>query len=359
MAKQIQKESLLPPLWVVALLVLALFVYLLLELREIVILLVVGYSSAYVINPLLEWFERRRVPRPFGFALIVVGLVLVLVVLTLTALPTLTREYRILVANFPGYLETVQSKVNLWLESEQAGLFTAVATTWNDLSQDLLSQFGGDGAKSIVAGLSKALLRGYSITLTIINLLLLPFIIYYLAVSFPQMHSWALRLFPVGMQKKVRQIALEIDGCLTAFIHGQALVGVVLSVFYAFGFGIIGVELWFLLALISGFGDLIPYMGLLIGVVLTSIMTLVTFGDLTHLLMVWGVFLVAQIVVSSFIAPKLLGDKVGLSPLVVLIALLAGGKLFGLLGIFLAVPVVAALAVLLRYSHAWLIKRTA
>lgn len=359
MPKQSKHDGLMPPLWIITLLGVASVVWLLLQLKEIVILLVVGYSIAYVMNPVLEKLERRGVSRPLGVIIVALGLLTLLVVLTLTALPTLSREFTLLVENFPRYIETAQNNINQWMEVEGDGVFGSLRELWDNSSQELTSFLQGDAFKSIGHGFLKALLKGYSITLTLVNLLLLPFIVYYLAVSFADMHRWALKLFPQGRQKKVKEIALEVDGYLSAFIHGQALIGTVLSVFYSVCFGVIGVELWFLLALISGFGDLIPYFGLVIGLILTSIMTVVTFGDWEHLLLVWGVFLTAQVVVGSYLAPKVLGDKVGLSPLVVIVVLLAGGKMFGLLGIFLAVPVAAALRVLLRYSHAWLIEQSA
>lgn len=358
MTKRVASENAISPLWLAAILGFIGLAWLLLQLKEIVILLVVGYTIAYVINPVISNLEKRGIPRGLGLLAVATGLVLVLVVLALTALPTLSRELRLLIDNFPGYLETARSNVNQWLEGQAGGILGSLQQLWQNSLDDLISLIDGDFFKSVGAGLLKALLKGYSVTLTLINVLLLPFIVYYFAVGFSDMHRWALRLFPPEWQVKVRKIALEIDGCLSAFIHGQALIGSLLSAFYAIFFGIIGVELWFLLALISGFGDLIPYFGLAIGLVLTSVMTLVTFGDWEHLLMVWGVFLVAQLLVGFYLAPKVLGKKVGLSPLVVIVALLAGGKLFGLLGIFLAVPIAAVLRVLLHSSHAWLLERS-
>jgi predicted PurR-regulated permease PerM len=117
------------------------------------------------------------------------------------------------------------------------------------------------------------------------------------------------------------------------------------------------VELWFLLALIAGFGNLIPYLGFLTGIVLSSIMALVTFGDTEHLVQVLILFGIVQALEGTLITPRIVGNKVGLSPLAVILAIFAGGKLFGLLGVFLAVPVAAALRVIWRYLHRWLISR--
>jgi predicted PurR-regulated permease PerM len=131
----------------------------------------------------------------------------------------------------------------------------------------------------------------------------------------------------------------------------------VLFVLYAIGLWLVGVDLWLLLAAISGFGNIIPYVGFISGILLSSLMALVTFGDVSHLLWVWGVYAAVQALEGTFITPKILGESVGLSPLVIILALFVGGQLFGLLGIFLAVPAAAALRVLVRSSYQWVMSR--
>ena len=118
-----------------------------------------------------------------------------------------------------------------------------------------------------------------------------------------------------------------------------------------------GVDLWLLLAAISGFGNIIPYLGFIIGILLSSLMALVTFGDFTHVLWVWGVYAIVQALEGTVITPRVLGESLGLSPLVIILALFAGGQLFGLLGIFLAVPTAAALRVVVRHSYMWAFNR--
>jgi predicted PurR-regulated permease PerM len=138
------------------------------------------------------------------------------------------------------------------------------------------------------------------------------------------------------IKNRITAIGGEINGYVSAFVRGQITIGVILTALYAVGLGaFVGVELWFLIAVIAGMGSLIPYFGLITGVLLGSIMALVTFGDLQHLIYTWLVFIVVQFVTDTFITPKVVGAGVGLSPLVVILALLAGGQLFGLLGLFL------------------------
>ena len=180
---------------------------------------------------------------------------------------------------------------------------------------------------------------------------------FYLAVDLPKLHESVSALVPVTRRKRFQEVFREIDRYVSAFVRGQILVCSVLFVLYAVGLGLVGVDLWLLLAAISGFGNIVPYVGFLTGIVLSSLMALVTFGDFTHVAWVWCVYAVVQALEGMVISPRILGGSVGLSPLVIILALFAGGQLFGLLGIFLAVPAAAALRVIARSSYDWLVSR--
>ncbi|MDC0357281.1 AI-2E family transporter [Oligoflexia bacterium] len=356
MARATTRESLLPPLWIIVLVALGLFLWLLIALKEIVVLLVVGYSITYVMEPALLICERKKIPRGLGVVIITVSVLLVIVLLAITAIPTILKEYRELAQNLPNYVALARGKFFLVLEFVKEYLPQEILSDDGAVSVvDLLPSVGSDTINKILSGVFATLLKGYSITLTLINLALLPFIVFYLAVDFPRIHERALSLFPILQRDRVAKIAKEIDSYVSAFARGQMIVGFILFLLYAAGLGAIRVELWFLLAVISGFGNMIPYLGFLVGIVLTTIMALVTFGDIGHLLLVWGLFAVVQFLEGTFITPKVLGDKVGLSPLVVILAIVAGGSLFGLLGVFLAIPGAAALRVLASHFHDWLV----
>jgi len=362
----IHRESLLPPLWVLIALLLALFGWLVHELREIVVLLVVGYFLAYATNPALIWLERKRIPRIFGFFIVWGGLLLGVGIIAITALPTVWREAADLLANLPNYLERAKGVLVPMLDPFQeflpASLRTALGNQTEPSSQALLGSLPAispSAFQGVLSGVGAALLGGYSLTLTLVNFLLLPFIVFYLSIDFQRIHSIAMALVPTRARSAVRNIVREIDRNVSGFVRGQILVASILFVLYAIGLGLTGIELWFLLAVIAGFGNLIPYVGTITGIVLSSVMALVTFGDWWHLLMVWAVFFVVQILEGTVITPRLMGKQVGLSPLIVILAIVAGGSLFGLLGVFLAVPGAAVIKVLVSHSHKWLLSKIA
>jgi predicted PurR-regulated permease PerM len=349
-------NSLLPPLWILTIVMIVALIWLLVTLKEIVTLLIVGFVISYVIEPLIEKLEKLKIPRVFAFFIVLISFLVIISVLALTTWPTLSREASNLITNLPNYVETAKERLTVLLSN-----FGADSPIHTLLSKPLesLKEFGQNIVPKILEGLKSVLLGGYSATLAILNLALLPFIVYYLSVSFPSLDDDFLALVPKPNRSKARQILTEIDSYVSAFVRGQLLVCTVLFFLYSIGLGVLGVELWLVLAVIAGFGNLIPYLGTVLGIVLASIMAIVTFGDFWHVLYTWIVFAIVQFLEGTIITPRIIGDSLGLSPLTVILSLVAGGTLFGLLGIFLAVPVAAILKVLLKHGRLWLVKQMA
>ncbi|RMD84210.1 MAG: AI-2E family transporter [Candidatus Dadabacteria bacterium] len=342
------RDSWLPPKWVLTLLLAAAFFWVVSELKEIVVLLVVGYCVAYLIDPILDKFESKGISRSLGIIIMLVVVLLVVGILAVTALPTLVKEYKVLVRVVPEYYGRLKGHLLPYLG--QLGEYLPHGVDSGEIAQ-LLPDVNPAVIGGVVAKVSSALGSGYSTALALFDLVLLPFIVFYLAIDIDRFHKALLGLFPVDLRDKVAKLFCEIDRYVSAFVRGQLMVGFVLFLLYAIGLGIVGIELWFLLALISGFGNIVPYLGFLVGVVFSSIMALFTYGDFTHVLYVWVVFAIVQALEGTVITPKIIGDKIGLSPLLVILAIFAGGKLFGFLGIFLAVPCAAILRVLVMYPY--------
>jgi predicted PurR-regulated permease PerM len=342
--------------------VVAAVIWLLFALKEIVVLVVVGYTIAYVMDPALRALDRRGISRPIGVFVLATLLAGLIALLAVTAIPTVVEESQRLSANLGQYMDISSGRVGElveWAKTKIPSRFLEQdrATSFLELAPRLSEYVSGPAIAKLLQGVLGTLLKGYSLTLTIVNILLLPFIVFYLAVDLPKIHRGVLALVPVTRRARVARLFGEIDHYTSSFVRGQLIVCSILFVLYAVGLGAVGVELWLLLAVISGFGNLIPYLGFVCGIVLSSVMSLATFGDWSHLLMVWGVFALVQFLEGTFITPRVVGESVGLSPLVVILALFAGGQLFGLLGIFLAVPVAAALRVLAQHAHEWVLRR--
>lgn len=330
------------------------------ELKELVVFLIIGYSIAYALHPLVSKVEEKKIPRSVAIFLVVGGILCIMAIIFATAVPTVLMEWERLTQNLSQYIEIGKTKLEPYIASIEEKLppnwrsFSGMRAVV-DQTPLLKESLNGEVITGILAGVGATLIKGYNLTLTLVNIVLLPFIAYYVLLDFKTLHEAPLTLFPVTKRKKVELLFREMNLYVSSFVRGQFIVCTILFLLYAIGLGVIGVELWLLLALISGFGNLIPYVGFLTGIILSTLMALVTFGDATHVFFVWGLYAGVQVLEGTFITPRVLGDSVGLSPLAIILALVIGGQLFGLLGIFLAVPGAAVVKVLMKHIREWVV----
>lgn len=352
------QNQLLPPLWVITISLLVLSLWLVYELKEMLVLFVLGYCIAFVMNPLLNRLENFGVNRARGFFVVSFLFLLLIGLLAVSAIPQLSSNFRDLSNKFPIYLEKFKVEWIPFLTDKISHLPFLPGDLRGEFEQ-AIPDVGPSALKGVLSGILATLLKGYSLTLTIVNLFLLPFVAFYIAVDFKDIHRNGLKLFPKAQRKVVREMGEQINDSLSAFVSGQFIVASVLAALYSVGLALVGLDLWFLLALLAGYLQFVPYLGFAVGIVSCSIMSLLTYGDFFHLLLVWLVFAVVQALESFVITPKVIGDKVGISPLMVILAIFAGGKLFGLLGVFLAVPGAAVLKVISAKFHKSVILRPA
>lgn len=345
-------DRLLPPLWIMTLIAAVLVVWLLFQLKEMLVLLIVGYAFAYVIDPIVSKLEERGINRSVGIIAVIVFFVFAVMLLFVTAVPTILEQFGNLSDNFPAYVTRSREALDPLLMSVVQYLPADLQTVVIDHSvAPLMNYVNGGFLQRVASAAGVTLMSGYSLTLTILNLFLLPFIVFYLAVDFKRIHLSALELFPVIQRARVAEMFAEMNRYVSAFVRGQLMVCSILFLLYALGLRIVGIELWFLVSVIAGFGNMIPYVGTLVGIVIASIMALVTFASVTAMLKVWLVFIIVQFLEGTFITPKVMGKNVGMSPLAVILAIFIGGTLFGLLGVFLAIPGAAVCKVLAKHLH--------
>ena len=356
-----ERDSFLPPRWMLAVAGVALLIWLAVRLKEIVVLLVIGFFIAYVLDPILRQFERWKLSRTVGFFLVCFILVIGIGGGIAIVGPTIAEEFHKLSANLSTYLNTSRQRVIPALREIQGVLPTAMQG-WIDFDDingsisSLLAGVSGETLNNLGKTVLGSLLHGYSQALALLNIALLPFIVFYLAVDLPKLYLFVLNIFPLTKRTGCLEVFREIDSYVSAYVRGQIVVCCILFILYAIGLGTLRVDLWLLLAAIAGFGNMIPYVGTAVGIFLSSVMALVTFGSFTYVGWVWGVFALVQFLEGVVITPRIMGGSIGLSPLVVILSLFAGGQLFGLLGVFLAIPTAATLRVLIRNSYQWAVE---
>ena len=183
------------------------------------------------------------------------------------------------------------------------------------------------------------------------NLVLIPVVGFYLLRDWDRMVAWIRETLPRPWEPTVTRLARECDEVVGAFLRGQFLVMLALGLCYTTGLMLMGLELALLIGMLAGLASIVPYLGLVLGVGAASVAALLQFGDWHPLIGVAAVFVSAQLLEGMYLTPKLVGDRIGLHPVAVIFAVMAGGQLFGFTGVLLGLPASAVIMVLLRHLH--------
>ena len=329
--------------WLIGLLLGLLALYLL---RDILLPFVAGLAIAYMLDPVCDWLERRGFSRPAATVIISACIVIILVVALVFLLPIVEQQIVDFAGRLPGFVEALANRLLPTLASvgEQLGI-----TSLSDLSANAGSQAAGilGWIGGAVAGL---LGRGMAIANLLSLLFITPVVAFYLLRDWDRLVREIDSLLPQRHAETIRRELKAIDRTLAGFARGQATVCLLLAIFYAAGLSLIGINFGFAIGLGIGFLSFIPYVGSITGFIVSVGVALAQFGGWTHVGLVVALFALGQLLEGYVLTPRLVGGRVGLHPVWVIFALLAGGALFGFVGLLLAVPVAAAIGVLVRFG---------
>ncbi|MEM7408183.1 MAG: AI-2E family transporter [Pseudomonadota bacterium] len=308
----------------------------------------VGALLAYVGDPLVDMLERRRLSRTGAVVLVFLIIFGALILAALFLIPLLEQQIVALVRKVPGYIDWIQSNLmpvlmqSLGVEQgvvELGGLKRTIAGHW---------QKAGGFLVGVVSDVSKS---GIVVIGWVGNAVLVPVVTFYLLRDWDLLVERVHNLIPRTVESTVSTLARECDEVLAEFFRGQLLVMLALAVIYSAGLALVGLELALLIGLTAGLVSFVPYLGFLVGIVLAGVAAFFQFQEVTPLIWVGGVFAVGQAIEGMLLTPLLVGDRIGMHPVAVIFAVLAGGQLFGFFGILLALPAAAVIVVLLRHAH--------
>ncbi len=308
----------------------------------------VGAVLAYVFDPLIDRLIRSGFTRTWAVVAVSLLLVLALALALLLLVPALQRQIVELIESVPRYVAWYNEQARPWLsERLRLPMETFDPEHLASLLRDNWERAGGVLA-TVLAWFSRS---GLALLGILVNIALIPVVTFYFMRDWDHMLQALHRLVPRALEATVSRLAREADSTLGGFLRGQLLVMIVLGFVYGFGLMLAGIDFSLLIGLIAGLVSFVPYLGGAVFVGTGLIAALVQYGDAAHLVYVLIAFSVGQLLESFFLTPWLVGDKIGMHPVAVMFAVLAGGQLFGFLGVLLALPVAAVAMVLLRYAH--------
>jgi len=325
---------------------LVVFVVLLFLLRDVLLPFVAGMAVAYFFDPVCDRIEEAGLSRTLATS-IVTGVFFIAFVLVLAlVVPLIVGQVVDLANAIPGYIEVLQKRVFPAL-SDLLGL--GGFTDPQELIP-LLSGYAGQAAR-FSGEFLRQLVGGLTAVANVISLLIItPIVAFYLLRDWDKITAKIDGWLPLSHAHEIREQIREIDRTLSGFVRGQATVCLILGVAYAIGLAAVGLDFGLVVGFLTGLLSFVPYFGMLIGFGTGMVLAILQFDSLTPIILVAVVFGVGQLVEGNFLTPKLVGGQVGLHAVWIIFALMAGGALFGFLGILLAVPVAAVIGVLARYS---------
>lgn len=337
--------------WIWGLGFLALFILLAWRLERLATLFLLSFLFAYILNPLVTRLSRLRfLGRTSSTIITLVGLLVGLVAVLFFIIPEVVHEFSAFLKRLPILADKFESMAIPWIEKT----FTVtVPKSWSAAFDQALTQVQSGGKEMIAPAARIATTifgTTFSAVLNLLGLLMFPLFLFFLLKDFPKIIDAVDDLVPIRNRETVHMLAGDVDRSLSAFLHGQFTVMLVLGCLYSIGYSIVGIPVAIGVGLLTGILCFIPYVGAATGFVLALILAVLEMKGWHSIVGVVIVFGVVQILDAVLITPKILGGKLGLKPLWIIVALMAGGELFGFLGVLLAVPTTAVLKILVNYS---------
>jgi predicted PurR-regulated permease PerM len=315
---------------------------------------VIGAGLAYLGDPVVDRLQRWKLSRTAGVSVVFVVIALGMLLAVLLLIPLLYAQVSALLTRIPDALAWTQAVALPWLGIElpegvrldAEGLKSIVGQNWSKAS---------DVAGAVWTRVSS---NGTALLATGVNLLMVPVVSFYLLRDWDDLVAWIRDMVPRRSLPAVSQFARETHEVLGSFIRGQLYVMIALGTYYSLGLWLVGLDLALVIGMTAGLVSFVPYLGTIVGIVAALLAMFLQTGEWLPLVWVALVFGIGQVLEGAVLTPNLVGDKIGLHPVTVIFALLAGGQLFGLIGVLIALPMAAVLAVLFRHGkRRWLASR--
>jgi predicted PurR-regulated permease PerM len=329
-------------IWLILILIAS--IWLVVSARAALFPIVTAFILAYLLNPIVEKMEHKKIPRAAGILILLLALGALVFLLWVSIAPVVQKQVILLSKRLPGYLRVLEG----WLEAALIRLQVVPPEEVKKyLSENLgaLSQIPLDALRSGGSFLLRTTKGLFSLIIGFAFLALIPILTFYILRDFGQFGKTFFKYIPPHYRDEVHRRLERLDEMMGSFIRGQFIVGITLSVLYSIGFLIVDAPFWLLLGILTGMASIFPYVEWIVGLPIAITLTAIQQQDWVHPLLVLAVFGVISPAAGMFLVPRVIGGRVGLHPVVVISAILIGGELMGFVGILLAVPFAAAIKV--------------
>ncbi|WP_218696167.1 chloramphenicol efflux transporter CxpE [Acinetobacter harbinensis] len=318
-------------------------------LKPVILPFVAAFLVAYLFSPLVDRLHKLGLPRWLSISIVFIGIGIVLTLAIWYVVPLVWQQLIYARDSIPAGIHWLNYTFLPWVS--QTFNVEAMEIDTEQISSVVMdyiqTNYSADSIQSVLLRVAQSGLNFIQIGGVVV---LIPIIAFYFLLDWERMLDNMRRLIPRPYEQTTLVVVGECHNVLGAFVKGQFLVMFLLGVVYAVGLQLIGLEVGLIIGMVAGLASIIPYLGFGVGIIAAVIATLFQFGiDWTHLALVFLVFMIGQAIEGYVLQPFLLGDKIGLPPVAVVFAILAGAQLAGFLGMLIALPVAAIIVVLLRH----------
>ncbi len=308
----------------------------------------VGALIAYLFAPVVRnLVVRLHFPRLLAVATVFLFLIMLVVLIVVLLVPLIEEQFIKLASLLPNVVAWIQNTVIPILKAH-FGVEESVdlSILKNNLTGNLAN------ASGVVTWLLKSILHsGFAVAGWLVHLLLIPVVTFYLLYDWDNVVMGIRNLLPRRYEPTIVKLVSECNAVLAAFFRGQLLVMLSLGIIYSIGLSLIGLQFGLMIGMLVGLLSIVPYLGVVIGIITASVAAYMQFGTFGHVMLVWLVFAIGQTCEGMFLTPRLVGHRIGLHPVAVIFAVLTGGTLFGFFGVLLALPVAAVTMVVIRFFN--------
>ncbi len=307
----------------------------------------IAFALAYLLDPATDRLESLKISRTFSVLVLMAGVFSLVTGIGLLIFPLLKLQAEHLVSNLPNYIAIMQE----WMYP-LLGVVGEPEKIQGILNRELLKV--GELPLKVISSITSILWSSvaglFSFILLLANLVIIPVVMFYLLRDYDLINKKMLSFVPARSREQVLSLIKEIDGVLAGFVRGQLMVGLIMAGLYSIGLFFCGTPMSLFIGLLAGLASLVPYLGLVFGFVPAAILTFMQTQDWVLVFGVAGVFAVVQGLEGMIITPRIVGEKIGLHPVAIILAVLLGAEFFGLVGVIVSVPVAAALNVLFTHG---------
>ncbi len=324
----------------------AVFALALFFLRDVLLPFIAGMAVAYLLDPICDRLEKWGLSRSVATAVLTAAFVLVTVSAVLLLAPVVAGQLVTLIKNTPDYVDSLRNAAANTITVIEARVDPAVVAK-------MQGALAGSAERLVewASGLLGSLISGGVALVNLASLLIVtPVVTFYLLRDWDKIIAAVGSWLPRDHAVTISRLAQEVDERLAGFLRGQGMVCLILGTAYAIALSLADLQFGLVVGMIAGLASFIPFVGAIIGLLLSVGLALVQFDDWVRIAIVAGIFVLGQAIEGNILTPRLIGERVGLHPVWIMFGLLAGGALFGFAGLLLAVPATAAIGVGVRFA---------